>query len=119
MLRMLKIFIFLLVVALLFFPVDAFADGDGNVDTGGGTAGDSIDKGGYWPGNQHSGYRVSVYDKSTGKIKGYAADYLTPEAWKCFLQVKIPHFCKYFSPCRGGEFLCKPLQDSFQIFSTP
>ena len=24
----------------------------------------------------------------------------------CFLQVKIPHFCKYFSSPLGGEFLC-------------
>ena len=29
----------------------------------------------------------------------------------CFLQEKIPHFCKYFSSPLGGEFLCKPLQD--------
>lgn len=25
----------------------------------------------------------------------------------CFLQVKIPHFCKNFSPGTSGEFLCK------------
>jgi hypothetical protein len=24
----------------------------------------------------------------------------------CFLQVKIPQFCKSFSPGTGGEFLC-------------
>jgi C4-dicarboxylate transporter DctM subunit len=31
--------------------------------------------------------------------------YLAPE---CFLQVKIPHFCKKISPGTGGELLCKP-----------
>ncbi|MGI6575351.1 MAG: hypothetical protein ACOX3A_05830 [bacterium] len=25
---------------------------------------------------------------------------------RCFLQVKIPHFCRTFSPGTGGEFLC-------------
>jgi len=24
----------------------------------------------------------------------------------CFLQEKIPHFCKDFSPGTGGEFFC-------------
>jgi hypothetical protein len=24
----------------------------------------------------------------------------------CFLQLKIPHFCKTFSSGTGGEFLC-------------
>ena len=31
------------------------------------------------------------------------------EEWEqeiCFLQVKIPHFCKTFSPGTSGEFLC-------------
>jgi Zn-dependent peptidase ImmA (M78 family) len=26
--------------------------------------------------------------------------------WMCFLQEKIPHFCKDFSPGTGGEFFC-------------
>jgi len=34
------------------------------------------------------------------------ADTIGKEALACFLQVKIPHFCKCFSPGTGGEFLC-------------
>ena len=26
---------------------------------------------------------------------------------KCFLQIKIPHFCKTFPPGTGGEFFCQ------------
>jgi len=38
----------------------------------------------------------------------------------CFLQVKIPHFCKLFSPVKGGEFLSAILRSpvNFLIFSS-
>ena len=39
-------------------------------------------------------YNLELYNDNASKIKKY----------KCFLQVKIPHFCKYFSPGTGGEF---------------
>jgi len=28
-------------------------------------------------------------------------------ASRCFLQIKIPHFCKTFPPGTGGEFFCQ------------
>jgi hypothetical protein len=60
---------------------------------------------------------IKPYRIKSPKLK--LGDFFNLVSQNCFLQVKIPRFCKYFSPCRGGEFLCKPLQDSFQIFSTP
>ena len=37
-------------------------------------------------------------------LKKLFGDTLQEMLEACFLQVKIPHFCKYFSPGTGGEF---------------
>jgi len=46
--------------------------------------------------------RIEAY-----KASGLSArDFCRQHSITCFLQEKIPHFCKDFSPGTGGEFFC-------------
>ena len=50
--------------------------------------------------------------RSSGQtVSAWCVHYINP----CFLQVKIPHFCKIFFPTPGGEFSSRPSQANFPL----
>jgi len=63
-----------------------------------------------------SGFRVIIdgivydpdYDDETGTLSLQVPEPLLEKfhVVTCFLQAKIPHFCRTFSPGTGGGFLC-------------
>jgi hypothetical protein len=71
--------ILLILLLSLGFSTEAFATGDGNVDTGGGSAGNTDNRVSYWR-TDATGYRVSFVDKTNGSIVGHAADYMMPKS---------------------------------------
>ena len=61
-----SVFSIILIVVLLFSSViTAFADGDGNIDNGGGDMGNGTSQNSWTPGNE--GVRVTVVDSETEK----------------------------------------------------
>jgi hypothetical protein len=69
-----KIFSVFLIIALLFTsPLTAFAEGDGNIDNGGGGMGNGTSQNSWTPGND--GVRVTIIDTQTGKPVGTPIDY--------------------------------------------
>ena len=55
-----------------------------------------------------AGQTVPIVDLTTGEVN-QASIFVAVLGASCFLQVKIPQFCKVFSPGTHGEFLCKYL----------
>ena len=69
-----KILSLFLIIALLFAsPLTAFAEGDGNIDNGGGGMGNGTSQNSWTPGND--GVRVTIIDAQTGKPVGTPIDY--------------------------------------------
>lgn len=65
--------IILIVVLLISSSISTFADGDGNIDNGGGDMGNGTSQNSWTPGND--GVRVTVIDSQTQKSVGKIIDY--------------------------------------------
>ena len=69
-----KLFSLILIIALLFTSsISAFADGDGNIDNGGGGMENGTSENSWTPGNE--GVRVTVVDSDTGSDVARSIDY--------------------------------------------
>ena len=117
-----SVFSIILIVVLLFSSViTAFADGDGNIDNGGGDMGNGTSQNSWTPGNE--GVRVTVVDSETEKKVGKSIDYtdLSPAS-------SIVHFGKVsklqyrngssLSPEKGGYYFKNPTYSLPKIIST-
>ena len=84
-----RILCFLLVLALLLIPV--YADGDGNIDGGGGTGGSGTSHGSWNPGND--GVRVSIVEVSSRSVVA-TADFTNVGSYLAQFSNSTMHFGK-------------------------
>jgi len=111
----------ILMIFSLLVPVNAFADGDGNIDTGGGDMGSGTSTNVWNPGNE--GVRVTVVRSSDHAIVTTPIDITNKQP-----SASIYHFGKVskvqyssgraLSPVKGGYASVKPSQSMPKIIST-
>ena len=77
--------VFLLIIMLLSSTLTAYAEGNGNVDGGGGGLNQGT-KAYNWPGNSYQGVRVTVVDAESGGIVAGSIDFSKTEPVVCCRQ---------------------------------
>ena len=116
------IYAIILIVALLFSSsFSTFADGDGNIDNGGGDMGNGTSQNSWTPGND--GVRVTVIDSETQKPVGRIVDYTNKNPASSIIHFGKVSKIQYRNgtslvPVVGGYYFKKPMNPLPLIISS-
>lgn len=113
--------IILIVVLLISSSISTFADGDGNIDNGGGDMGNGTSQNSWTPGND--GVRVTVIDSQTQKSVGKIIDYTNKSPASSIIHFGKVSKIQYRNgtslvPVVGGYYFKKPMKPLPLIISS-
>lgn len=113
--------IILIVVFLISSSISTFADGDGNIDNGGGDMGNGTSQNSWTPGND--GVRVTVIDSQTQKSVGKITDYTNKSPASSIIHFGKVSKIQYRNgtslvPVVGGYYFKKPMKSLPLIISS-